>query len=434
MIRPAHHPDTALAFDADDTVYACDILYEQMFRAASNTLQTVLFNQIGFTPMRLALDDSGQAYVSLLNLENGNRCQVGRLDGTFQLEVIGGGDQPGLQDGFGADARFGSINGIAVDAHGTIYLSCDDNTIRKGQPASAPVITVTQPQARTVTQRRLERPHSRSSRSAVPEPAYQWWYHDGNPISGATGGGLFLHGGERARCRRLFGECHEFPGQRHERPGRADHRRRSHWFGHWRHWRGHRRRARAAAHLRFGSSSRSRCWVRRGGGATAQPAGSSSFEPPGSARQNSAVWPTGAGAFALCVAAESVSCRSAARAWRSWPPLKRTFTSSRFVSSRSSCATAAGEAPSRPMSNVSGMVWPRLRSLVRWAPVREERIHFDGERVQRQLTPLSSGEVAQFEVAEARPVQRQHLAALAGEHPAHLVVAALGQRELGFTG
>lgn len=54
------------------------------------------------------------------------------------------------------------------------------------------------------------------------------------------------------------------------------------------------------------------------------------------------------------------------------------------------------------------------------------------EGVQRKLAELAGGEIAEREVAEAFAVERENGGADRGKHPAHLVVATLGEREGGF--
>ncbi len=175
LILP-HTTLTGLAYDGAGTLYACDLEYGRLCKVNAGGAQELVFPSGDFyAPQNVAAAPDGQVY-----LTDGSR--VGRLDADGNLEILGGSAQSGYQDGLGSVARFQGIRGLAAGEDGAIYLSCLDNTIRKGVPATAPVITV-QPRSRTV-------PAGSSVQfsvtvTAVPDPVYQW-YHAGSPISGAT--------------------------------------------------------------------------------------------------------------------------------------------------------------------------------------------------------------------------------------------------------
>src|SRR5271154_727850 len=54
------------------------------------------------------------------------------------------------------------------------------------------------------------------------------------------------------------------------------------------------------------------------------------------------------------------------------------------------------------------------------------------EVIDGQFYPLPGSQTAQFEASEPDALEFQDRAALAGEHPADLVVAALGQLDVGL--
>ena len=186
LLNGVFHPHTVLAglaFDAAGTLYACDPTYRLLYIASASGVKTIVFNNLAnpytFTAAHVAVDAAGRVF--LTERDFGNRVALLTADGQF--EIIGGlGYQDGHQDGLGADALFGGTAGIAVDAAGTIYVACADNTIRKGLSAAAPTI-MTQPQNQTASAGASVQ--FSVVVAGVPAPTYQW-YLGANPISGAV--------------------------------------------------------------------------------------------------------------------------------------------------------------------------------------------------------------------------------------------------------
>jgi len=91
----------------------------------------------------------------------------------------------GSTDGLGSKARFDMPYGIAADAAGHLYVSCssaDSNTIRKGELAGPPVISV-QPLSQTAVAGGSVQ--FSVTAGGIPTPSYQW-YFNGSAFSGAT--------------------------------------------------------------------------------------------------------------------------------------------------------------------------------------------------------------------------------------------------------
>lgn len=88
-------------------------------------------------------------------------------------------------DGLGREVHFDSVNGLALDATGRLYVA-DHTRLRRGIRATGPVIT-TQPQSLTVAAGGSVQ--FSVTAGAVPDPTYQWFFN-GNPFSGATGSTL----------------------------------------------------------------------------------------------------------------------------------------------------------------------------------------------------------------------------------------------------
>jgi sugar lactone lactonase YvrE len=141
-------------------------------------------------PYGIALDAGGNLYVA----DTGNGL-IRRVSPSGEVTTLGGvpsaGDSGSFNsvDGTGSAARFLVPRGIALGPQGVLYVA-DGTTIRKGQPAGAPVISV-QPRSQSVAlsasvQFTVEA-------QAVPTPLYQW-YHDGAPIAGANSNILSIAG------------------------------------------------------------------------------------------------------------------------------------------------------------------------------------------------------------------------------------------------
>lgn len=176
----SHAVLAGVAVAPDGTVYYCDSTYQSVYRIGSDGNPVRQFFS-GFAPAGLTIDPSGRIF--LIDGRNFDSSRVARLwpDGT--LEMVGGQTyQQGNVTGLGTAARFGGLAGIAADAAGNLFVTCKDNSIRKGVIAAAPVI-VTQPQGRTVATG--ESVQFAVTVAAVPDPVYQW-YFNGAAITGAT--------------------------------------------------------------------------------------------------------------------------------------------------------------------------------------------------------------------------------------------------------
>jgi len=123
----------------------------------------------------LAVDGAGNLFVPDAGV-------IRKITAAGEVSTIGGmANVSGNVDGASSDARLLDPNGIAVDAVGVLYFS-DSSTIRQALPASAPIISA-QPLGQTVAAG--GNVQFSVTASAVPAPAYQW-YFNGSVISGAT--------------------------------------------------------------------------------------------------------------------------------------------------------------------------------------------------------------------------------------------------------
>lgn len=89
-------------------------------------------NQARFTqPVAIALDRNDWAYVA-----EAQSYTIRKISPSGYVTTLAGVcSAPGTNDGFGSEALFGSPTGIAVDAHGTVYVADEGNhTIRKISP------------------------------------------------------------------------------------------------------------------------------------------------------------------------------------------------------------------------------------------------------------------------------------------------------------
>jgi sugar lactone lactonase YvrE len=170
-----------IAVDSADNVYVLDRESGQIIRIApAGSVTRIDPHFARFASVwGIALDHAGNIFVT------GNNC-VWKVSIDGVTSILGGLlDAPGSADGVGEEARFDYPTGVAVDAAGNVYVTCstfNSNTLRKGQAASAPVIT-SQPQSLTVA--RGANAQFSVTASGFPAPTYQW-YFDGAPFNGAT--------------------------------------------------------------------------------------------------------------------------------------------------------------------------------------------------------------------------------------------------------
>lgn len=136
-------------------------------------------SDVRFTnPYGVAVDGSGNLFVT----ENNNT--VRKITPAGAVTTIAGSPiQYGSDDGTGSAARFNYPRGVAVDGAGKLYLAdSGNNTIRIGQPADPPVISAP-PLSQTVAAGASVLFSVTAGGS--PAPTYQW-YFNGNIFNGAT--------------------------------------------------------------------------------------------------------------------------------------------------------------------------------------------------------------------------------------------------------
>lgn len=185
---------SGLAFDRTGVLYAADPTYTDIVKVLpQGSAERIEFSD--FIPRRIAVDANGTLFLTEDRAYGGTR--VARYTTSGQLTVIGGAQYVfGHHDAVGTRARFNGLSGIAVDNAGAIYLTSEDNTVHKAVAAAAPTIG-TQPVGQTVAAGASAT--FSVSASAMPEPAYQW-YFNGAAIAGATSSTYTISGASSANA------------------------------------------------------------------------------------------------------------------------------------------------------------------------------------------------------------------------------------------
>lgn len=80
-------------------------------------------------PTDIAIDKSNSLYIA----DTGNHA-IRKVSPTGFVSTLAGDYDPGSKDGLGRQARFNSPLGLAVDSHNTIYVTEDNNAIRRITP------------------------------------------------------------------------------------------------------------------------------------------------------------------------------------------------------------------------------------------------------------------------------------------------------------
>ncbi|MEO6994352.1 MAG: immunoglobulin domain-containing protein, partial [Lacunisphaera sp.] len=175
-----------IAFDPSGNLYWSDLDASALFQLpvdsiGPNSIPTQARFPSGNAVGAIFVDGMGQIFGTDVPYFGDSRVFKAKMDGSIQ--TIGGQLYAwGNTDGIGAAALFNRPRGIVADGAGNIYVSCLDNTIRKGVPAGPPVIA-TQPQNVTVAVNNSVQ--FSVAGGGVPEPTYQW-YFNGTAFSGAT--------------------------------------------------------------------------------------------------------------------------------------------------------------------------------------------------------------------------------------------------------
>ena len=147
----------ALAADAGGTVFVADFLNQTIRKITPAGVVTTLAGKAPLSggadgtgadarfdsPYGIAIDSQGNLFVA----EEFNHT-VRQVTAAGEVTTIGGlAKSPGSADGAGNVARFNRPAGIAVDSQGNIYVADQFNhLVRKGVPAAPPpVITLTAP-------------------------------------------------------------------------------------------------------------------------------------------------------------------------------------------------------------------------------------------------------------------------------------------------
>lgn len=175
-----HSYFSGMAFDRTGVLHLADPEYMRVHRLRPDgTADSLRFDD--FAPRRIAIDASGNSFFA----DDGQfgASRVARYAAAGPLEIVGGSRYLfGHHDAIGTRARFTGLTGIAVDAAGALYLTDEDNTMRKAVAVAAPTIA-TQPANQTVASGSAVT--FSVGAAAVPEPTYQWFFN-GAAIAGAT--------------------------------------------------------------------------------------------------------------------------------------------------------------------------------------------------------------------------------------------------------
>ena len=146
---------------------------------ADGTVSEARFN----FPSGVVIDSAGNLFVA-----DSSNSTVRRITPAGKVTTVAGRPRAGGNaDGVGQEARFYFAEDLSVDVQGSVYVS-SGSTIRKGQPAGPPVITV-QPSSQVVA---IGASAQLSvTASGAPAPAFQWYFNS-SAINGATAPTLAL--------------------------------------------------------------------------------------------------------------------------------------------------------------------------------------------------------------------------------------------------
>lgn len=116
-----------LAVDREDNVFVSDWRSGKIRKVTPAGLVTTLASQF-LTPAGIAVDASGNIYVADTMSDTIRKITPAGVVTT----LAGAWEEPGSNDGAGADARFAHPAGVAVDSSGTLYVTdALNSTIRK---------------------------------------------------------------------------------------------------------------------------------------------------------------------------------------------------------------------------------------------------------------------------------------------------------------
>jgi len=181
-----------IAVDSAGMVYVADALNSTIRKITPEGVVTTLAGTAGArgsadgtgaaarfnTPRGVAVDGTGNVYVSDQGDFYDASQTIRKITPEGVVTTLGGiAGVAGSEDGIGPAARFNSPDGVAVDGAGTLYVAdSDNNAVRKGVLAVAPVIT-TQPQSQTVAAGASVQ--FSVVAGGVPAPTFQWYFNGG---------------------------------------------------------------------------------------------------------------------------------------------------------------------------------------------------------------------------------------------------------------